>query len=74
MTLYRPATFHSDSIVRPPCPKCDTRMLLARIEPEKPGYEKQIFECPKCEHSISTVATIKRMGHAAAGPRPVLFH
>jgi predicted RNA-binding Zn-ribbon protein involved in translation (DUF1610 family) len=73
MTLYRPATFHSDSIVRPPCPKCGIRMLLSCIEPEKLGYETQIFECPKCEHSISTVANLKQI-YAAAWPRPVLFH
>jgi len=34
-------------------------MLLARIEPEKPGHEKHTFECPKCEHSQSSVVKIK---------------
>jgi hypothetical protein len=48
-------------------------MLLSCIEPEKPGYETQIFECQKCEHSTSTVANLKQI-HAAAWPRPVLFH
>ena len=55
MTLYRPTTFHSDSIVRPPCPKCGTKMQLARIEAEKPGYEMHSFVCPNCAHAKSTI-------------------
>jgi transcription elongation factor Elf1 len=37
---------------------CGSRMLLARIEPEKPGYELRTFECPTCEHSMSVVVKI----------------
>ena len=59
MTLYRPVTFHSDSIVRPLCPECGTRMQLARIEPEKPGYEIHAFVCPTCTQAKNTIAKIK---------------
>jgi len=59
MTLYKPPTKHSDSIIRPHCIQCGAKMLLARIEPEKPGYERRTFECAKCQHSISHVAKIK---------------
>jgi hypothetical protein len=55
MTRYQPATAYSDAIVRPPCTKCGTVMLLARIEPDKPGHDLRTFECPKCEHSESVV-------------------
>ena len=55
MTIFHPATPISNAIVRPPCPQCDTMMLLARIEPDKPGHETRTFECPKCQHSESTV-------------------
>ena len=58
MTRFQPATAHSNAIVRPPCPKCGTAMLLAYIEPERPGYETHTFECPRCEHSKSVVAKI----------------
>jgi predicted RNA-binding Zn-ribbon protein involved in translation (DUF1610 family) len=34
-------------------------MLLARIEPEKAGYELHVFECPECGYSISVVAAIE---------------
>jgi hypothetical protein len=30
-------------------------MMLARIDPEKPGYDKRTFECPSCEASVSKV-------------------
>jgi hypothetical protein len=53
---YRPSTPTTEAILRPPCPKCGTKMHLARIEPEKPGYETRTFECPNCEHSLSIVA------------------
>ena len=50
MTTYQPATPHSDSIKRPDCPKCGTKMRLFGIEAERPGYELHSFECPKCNH------------------------
>jgi hypothetical protein len=50
MTTYQPATLHSDSIERPHCPKCRTKMRLFGIEPERSGYELHSFECPKCGH------------------------
>ena len=34
----------------PECPKCTARMYLARIEPEKPGFDLRTFECPRCQH------------------------
>jgi ribosomal protein S27AE len=54
MTLYQPATVHSDSIKRPTCSKCGSSTFLFGIEPEKPGHELWSFDCPKCHH-IETV-------------------
>ena len=48
MTTYQPATAHSDSIERPDCSKCGTKMRLFGIEPETPGYELHSFACPNC--------------------------
>jgi hypothetical protein len=45
----------SRAITRPPCPKCGTTMMLARIEPHTPGYDMRTFECPACDHSESAV-------------------
>ena len=50
MTTYQPATAHSNSIKRPDCSKCRTRMLLFGIEAESPGHELLSFECPKCKN------------------------
>jgi hypothetical protein len=55
MTIFGPATPYSDSIVRPPCSVCGTKMLLARIEPDKPDHDKRTFECAKCGNTESFV-------------------
>jgi len=60
MTIYQPATPHSDSIIRPPCGKCGNRMLLAGLEPDdEPGYEKRTFECIICKNIESFVVEYK---------------
>src|SRR3981081_2694070 len=38
------------SIERPRCPKCQGRMMLARIEPGPAHSDLRTFECQKCEH------------------------
>jgi transposase len=35
------------------CPRCHTKMKLARITPGIPGFEIRSFECPECEHAIA---------------------
>ena len=59
MTLYKPATAYSDTILRPLCAKCGMRMMLSRIEPDSPGREKHTFECPGCDKEFSEVVAIK---------------
>jgi hypothetical protein len=50
MITFQPRTPHSDSIDRPDCAKCGTKMRLFGIEPERPSYELHSFECPHCNH------------------------
>jgi hypothetical protein len=50
--LHAAAT--APAIGRPPCPKCDTIMILARVTPDGAGYQ-YIFECPACDHLESEV-------------------
>ena len=51
MTLFKPATAHSNSIVRPNCTKCGTATLLFGTEAAaRRGYEVHTFECPRCKH------------------------
>ncbi|TMI99830.1 MAG: hypothetical protein E6G97_21370 [Alphaproteobacteria bacterium] len=59
MTLYQPPTFHSNAIIRPPCPKCGAKMLLSRIEPDVPDHDKRTFECSACGHELSEVVKFK---------------
>ena len=58
LTIFQPATAHSDSIVRPQCSECGTATLLFGIEaaPERPGYELLTFVCPDCKHIETAVA------------------
>jgi hypothetical protein len=37
-------------IERPRCPKCQGRMMLARIELGPHGSDLRTFECAKCDH------------------------
>jgi hypothetical protein len=37
------------AIERPRCPKCQGRMMLARIKPGPNSSDVRTFECPKCE-------------------------
>jgi hypothetical protein len=55
MTRFKPATPATNAIIRPPCEKCGNSTLLARIEPDEPGYDRRTFECPVCDHSQSTI-------------------
>ena len=48
-----------DVIERPQCPRCSTRMWLARIEPDEPGHDRRTFECPQCDYLESIVVKYK---------------
>jgi hypothetical protein len=41
-------------VERPLCPKCKTQMMVARITPGQTGFELQSFDCPKCNHELTT--------------------
>ena len=34
-----------------PCTKCRAPMVLARIEPAKPGFDLRTFECSSCNNA-----------------------
>lgn len=59
MTKYQPATPQTDALRRPECPKCGQRMMLSRIEPDSPGYERRTFECARCGNELSEIAQFK---------------
>jgi hypothetical protein len=46
-------------IAHPECQKCGTPMWLARIEPDKPDYDRRTFKCPECDHSLTEVVKYK---------------
>jgi hypothetical protein len=49
-------------IERPRCPKCQGRMMLARIEPGPAHNDLRTFECPKCEHVLTTAEDPMKSG------------
>src|SRR5947209_16819273 len=66
MTLYKPATAYSDSIVRPQCSECGTTMLLARIEPDKPDHDRA--HVSMCE--VRALSQRNRKVQVASRPPP----
>ena len=59
MGQFHSRTSPSQAVERPTCPECRNRMMLARIEPDKPGHDKRTFECPECQHIEIVVAKYK---------------
>ena len=46
------------TILRPLCPACQTRTMLARVTPGPIGFDIRTFECPACNHVRQTVADL----------------
>jgi len=46
-------------IPRPDCARCGTRMSLARISPNKPGFDQRTFECACCEHEVTEIVRLQ---------------
>lgn len=54
-------------VPRPLCPHCQTRMMLARIQPGPPGFDTRSFECPKCETTHKATVALDPVDSRAAG-------
>jgi hypothetical protein len=54
-------------IERPRCPKCHSRMALARIVPGPKGYDLRNFECEKCDRVVTVTVATDPMRSDAAG-------
>jgi len=54
-------------IERPRCPKCQNRMMLARIMPGPKGFDLRNFECDKCDHVLTLTIATDPMDSAGAG-------
>lgn len=48
-------------IGRPSCPRCGTRMMLARIAPmrDAPDHDQRTFDCPKCGNEMNEIIQFK---------------
>jgi hypothetical protein len=51
---------------RTPCPKCQNRMDLQRIDPGIRGFENRVFECGRCYTMKAVPAAIDRMKSPSA--------
>lgn len=43
----------------PTCPQCGKRVLLARIIPDRPGYNRRSYECPRREYDLTEIVKLK---------------
>jgi ribosomal protein S27AE len=66
MTDY-PAAIPLLAIQRLRCPKCQTRMILARISQGPSGFELRRFDCSKCDHVEQIVIASDPMKSRAVG-------
>ena len=66
MTDY-PAALPLLAIQRLRCPKCRTRMMLARISPGPTGFEVRTFDCSKCGHVEKIVIALDPIKAGAVG-------
>jgi hypothetical protein len=48
------------------CPKCQTRMSLARIVPGPKGFDHCNFECGSCNHVATKTVCIDPMASGSA--------
>jgi hypothetical protein len=55
------------AIERRACPKCQARMMLARIGFGLAGYDHRTFECVKCSHSHKVLVAVDPMKSDTAG-------
>jgi ribosomal protein S27AE len=53
---------------RPACPKCSTRMMLARITPARVGFDLRTFECPRCDHVHVVMVATEAFGMSLSPP------
>jgi hypothetical protein len=68
--LFRPSWF---SLSRTACPACGDGMLVTSIEPDRPGYDRRIFECAPCELAMAeTFATARLAAQPQAQPEQPL--
>ena len=54
-------------VVRPRCPKCDGRMMLANIAPGPKGFDLRSFQCKRCDQSYTTTIARDPMNVVSAG-------
>jgi hypothetical protein len=66
MTDY-PAAIPLLAIQRLRCPKCRTRMILARISPGPRGFELRSFDCTKCDHAEQIAIALDPMKSGDVG-------
>jgi hypothetical protein len=55
------------AIERPRCSICQTRMMLERVSPGSIGFERRLFECPKCDHVETSVIASNPLNSKAQG-------
>ena len=55
------------AIERSSCPRCQNRMMLARIMPGPKGFDLRNFECDKCDHVVTVTIPTDPMNSDVTG-------
>jgi hypothetical protein len=55
------------AIERPRCSRCQTRMMLERVSAGPIGFERRLFECPRCDQVEMRITASDPLKSKAAG-------
>jgi transposase-like protein len=58
MPATQPIPQFPNLLMQPTCPSCSSAMVLRQINPDKPGFERRIFNCPVCREQDTGVFEI----------------
>jgi hypothetical protein len=46
------------AVERPRCSRCRARMMLERVSPGPIGFERRLFECPRCDQVETSLVAL----------------
>src|SRR5262245_27378308 len=56
-------------LLHPKCERCGASMWLTSIEPDKPDYDKRVFDCPECKNTVTQIVKYRGVKDLESGER-----
>ena len=66
--MVDPLNFSFFNTLRPPCSKCGRPVILTRIEPENPGFDRRIYYCAHCAETETIISIVCGSGEMDGAP------